>query len=156
LGAGAIVRGLTEFFLGCAVALVVGGTVSQWFTGYSGSLVAAAALVIAYALMPDTGFVIALACAPLLLSLCGDNVTSRVLGCKPLHYLGEISYSVYLGHFLFSSLAYRLISPAWMAQSPSHAVVGVAVLTVVIIVASSITFYMIERPARRWLGGRSN
>jgi peptidoglycan/LPS O-acetylase OafA/YrhL len=34
LGGGAIVRGLTEFFLGCAVALVVGGTVSQWFMGY--------------------------------------------------------------------------------------------------------------------------
>jgi peptidoglycan/LPS O-acetylase OafA/YrhL len=63
---------------------------------------------------------------------------------------------VYLGHFLFSSLAYRLISPAWMAQSSSHAVAGGAVLTVVVIVASSITYYMVERPSRRWLGGRSS
>ena len=154
LGPGALVRGLTEFFLGCAVALAAGGGMSHWLMGRHGSVVAAGLMVLAYALVPDTGFVIALACAPLLLSLCGNNPVSRVLGSKPLHFLGEISYSVYLGHFLFSSVAYRLIHPSWMAESVWQALAGGLGLTAIILALSSITYYWVELPARYWLGGR--
>lgn len=154
MGVGAIVRGLTEFFLGCAVALATGGRLSAWLMGRWGSIAAAGLMLLAYALVADTGFVIALACAPLLLTLCGDNPVSRVLGARPLHFLGEISYSVYLGHFLFSSLAYRVIGPAWMAESAWHALAGGLTLTVIILALSSITYYWVELPARRWLSGR--
>lgn len=155
IGPGAVTRGLTEFGLGCAVALYAGGSAAQWLATRQGSLLSAGVLLLAYALVPDTGFIIALACAPLLLSLCGTNPVSRVLGSSPLNFLGEISYSVYLGHFLFSSIGYRLISPQWMAESHLHAVLGGLLLTAWVLALSTLTYRFVERPARTRFGGRS-
>ncbi|MGO3742268.1 acyltransferase family protein [Kerstersia sp.] len=154
IGWPAIARGLPEFALGCAVAFVIQGKLSLWLQTRRGSVVAAAILLITYALVPDTGFIIAVACAPLLLTLCGKNPVSWLLGTRPIYFLGEISYSVYLGHFLFSSAAYRFISPTWMAQSFTQAIIGGLLLTLFVVVCSTITYYLVEQPARRWFGGR--
>ncbi len=152
-GMGAIARGLTEFSLGCATALLMHGAAARWLAGERGALVALAIMAAGYAVVADTNIIIALACAPLLLSLCGDNAASRVLGSRPLHFLGEISYSLYLGHFFFVSLAYRLVDPVWMAGGAWQALAGGAVLTAIIIGLSTLTYYWVEVPARRWLGG---
>ncbi|GAA0505172.1 MAG: acyltransferase family protein [Pigmentiphaga sp.] len=156
IGPGAVTRGLTEFGLGCAVALCAEGSAAQWLASRRGSLLAAGLLLLTYGLVPDTGFIIALACSPLLLSLCGNNPVGRALGSPPLNFLGEISYSVYLGHFLFSSVGYRLVSPQWMASSHVHAVLGGLLLTAWVIALSTLTYRLIERPARIRFGGRSS
>jgi len=153
-GFAGIARGLSEFALGCAVFNVAASDLGTWLKSELGSLVAALILVIAYALTPDTGFVIAVAAAPLLLTLCADNLVSRALGSRVVFFLGEISYSIYLGHFLFSSVCYRLISVRWMRGGPIEAAAGIAFIVAFVLVLSTITYYAVERPARDFLSGR--
>jgi peptidoglycan/LPS O-acetylase OafA/YrhL len=110
--------------------------------------------MVSYALTPDTGFVIALGVAAAILSLSGSNWLSSFFGWKPVHFLGEISYSIYLGHFLFSSIAYRLVSLAWMRSSTVAACLGLLLITAFVIMMSTLTYYGVERPGRDWMSGR--
>ncbi len=117
----------------------------------TGSLAALAILLVVFAFTPDTGFVIGLATAPLLLALTGENAVSRAFGSRIVHFLGEISYSVYLGHFLFSSIAYRLVNVQWMQTGAVQLVLGLAGITAFVLAMSTITYYAIERPGRNLL-----
>jgi len=149
-----IARGLTEFLLGCATVQIFNTLPADWLRRDLGSLLAFAGLVVCYLLTPDTGFVIAVFTAPLLLSLSGSNIASRMFAWLPIYFLGEISYSVYLGHFLFSSVAYRFISVPWMKESPINALAGAAFVIAFVIACATTTFYLVEKPGRRLLRGR--
>lgn len=149
-----IARGLSEFALGCAVFNVASSGVGNWLKSETGAIVAVIILVIAYALTPDIGFDIGVAAAPLLLTLCADNAVSRALGGRVVFFLGEISYSIYLGHFLFSSISYRIVSVAWMRTSPLATVLGIAFIVIFVLALSTLTFYTVELPARNFLSGR--
>ncbi|MFZ0499598.1 MAG: acyltransferase [Steroidobacteraceae bacterium] len=149
-----LTRGLTEFLLGCATVQVFNTSLADWLRRDLGSLLAFAGLVVCYLLTPDTGFVIALCAAPLLLSLSGSNIASRMFAWLPIYFLGEISYSVYLGHFLFSSVAYRFISVPWMKESSLHALAGAAFIIAFVLACATATYYLIERPGRRLLRGK--
>jgi peptidoglycan/LPS O-acetylase OafA/YrhL len=153
-GYAAIARGLSEFFLGCVTAAFYGGAVSRWLEGRAGSAVAFTALVICFLLTPDTGFVIAVFCAPLILALCGNNVIARLFDNGPVFFLGEISYSIYLGQFLFNSIAYRVISIPWMKTGTVQLITGLCGIFVFVMLASTLTYYMVERPGRDLLRGR--
>jgi len=153
-GIAALGRGLTEFALGCAVANLVDSRTAHWLQTTTGSLLAAAVVIIGFALTPDTSFAIGLVTAPLLLSLLAANPVSRAIGSPVVYFLGEISYSVYLGHFILSSMFYRLISVAWMKLNWWHAVIGIVGITVFVLAISTLTYYTIERPARDYLSGR--
>jgi peptidoglycan/LPS O-acetylase OafA/YrhL len=153
-GFAGIARGLSEFFFGCCVMMLHGERIATWLQGAPGAAAAAAVLVIVYLAMPDTGFAIALGTAPLLLALCSDNPVSRFFGWQPVFFLGEISYSIYLGHFLFNSIAYRLVSVAWMRTGTVPAIVGVALIVAFVLSLSTVFYYAIERPGRSLLRGR--
>jgi peptidoglycan/LPS O-acetylase OafA/YrhL len=149
-----IARGLTEFVLGCATVQVFNTSLADWLRRDLGSVLAFAGLVVCYLLTPNTGFVIAFFTAPLLLSLSGSNIASRMFAWQPIYFLGEISYSVYLGHFLFSSVAYRLVSVPWMKESSINALAGAAFITAFVIACATATYYLVEKPGRRLLRGR--
>ena len=153
-GFGGLARGLSEFLLGCATVNLYQRPIAQWLQSNLGAWLAVLFLAVVFALTPDTGFVIGIATAPLLLTLSADNAVSRMVGSRPLFFLGEISYSIYLGHFLFSSAAYRVVSVQWMKTGTLQVVVGVTVVTAIVVVASTVTYYAIERPGRDWLSGR--
>jgi peptidoglycan/LPS O-acetylase OafA/YrhL len=153
-GTEGIARGLTEFTFGCATANLFSSPVSTWLQSRIGSLVAAAGLVLCFALTPDTGFVIAFFTAPLLLALSGDNAVSRVLGSGPIYFLGEISYSIYLGHFLLSTISYRLISPVWMQSGPLQTTLGIIGIIVFVLSVATLMYHFVERPGRDLLRGR--
>jgi peptidoglycan/LPS O-acetylase OafA/YrhL len=153
-GFSGISRGLTEFALGCCVANIYMSPVANWLRTNTASLLAFLAFVICFALTPDTGFVIGVFTAPLLLSLSGENFLSRVFGCRPVYFLGEISYSIYLGHFLFSSLAYRLISVSWMRSGATNTALGLVCIVAFVLLLSTLTYYTVERPGRDLLSGR--
>jgi peptidoglycan/LPS O-acetylase OafA/YrhL len=153
-GFAGIARGLSEFMLGCFVMGLYGTPIAAWLQRTAGSLLAAAALVLCYLLTPDTGFVIAIGAAPLLLTLCRNNVVSRFFGWQPVFFLGEISYSIYLGHFLFSAIAYRLVSVPWMRTGPMPAAAGIALIVAFVLTMSTIFYYSVEQPGRRLLSGR--
>jgi peptidoglycan/LPS O-acetylase OafA/YrhL len=123
-------RGLSEFALGSVIASFFNSTPAAWLRSNIGSTVALAGLLVCFALTPNTGFAIAVFAAPLLLALSGKNYVSAFFGSTPVYFLGEISYSVYLGHFLFTSIAYRLISTQWMRTSWFATCVGVSFIVV--------------------------
>ena len=153
-GYAGIVRGLSEFLLGCATASFYGTPVAAWLQGRVGSLVAFATLVVCFLLTPDTGFIVGFCAAPLLLALCGNNAVVKLFDNPPVFFLGEISYSIYLGHFLFSTISYRLISVPWMQTGPIPLFLGCCFITAFVVGASTITYYAVERPGRDLLRGR--
>jgi peptidoglycan/LPS O-acetylase OafA/YrhL len=149
-----IARGLSEFALGCATLPLLNGAVARWLKSGSGSLAAVTAVAVCFALTPDTGFIIGLVTAPLLLSLCGENPVSRFLGNPVVFFLGEISFSIYLGHFLYSTIAYRLVSIAWMASGGAALAAGLCAIVAFVLAASTLTYFAVERPGRDLLRGR--
>ncbi len=153
-GFAGVARGLSEFTLGCLVMNLSGSRMAAWLQRDSGSLVALAIIVLCYLLTPDTGFVIAACSIPLLLALSRPNLAGRFFGCRPIFFLGEISYSIYLGHFLFSAIAYRIVSPAWMKTGNGPALVGIALIIGFVLCLSTVCYYAVERPGRRLLSGR--
>jgi peptidoglycan/LPS O-acetylase OafA/YrhL len=153
-GYSGIVRGLSEFALGCATANFFGGPVARRLQTVPGSFAALAALFICFAFTPDTGFVIGLFTAPLLLALCADNPVSGLFSNRIVYFLGEISFSIYLGHFLYSTIAYRLISVPWMLTGTLPLIIGWMGIVAFVLAASTATYFAVERPGRDLLRGR--
>lgn len=147
-------RGLSEFSFGCAIASLYGTPFASWTQTRLGSALSVALLAVCYLLVRDTNFFCALCAAPLILSLCGTNAVSRLLGWGPFYFLGEISFSIYLGHFLFSTVSYRIINPAWMLTGWLPTVVGLIGIFAFVVILSTITYYTIEKPGRDLLGGQ--
>lgn len=153
-GFGGIARGGSEFLLGCVLINLYGSRTAAWLQTNVGSLAAAGLLLLCYLLTPDTSFAVAVCAAPLLLTLARNNVVSRVIGCRPIFFLGKISYSIYLGHFLLSSIAYRLVSATWMKAGAIQTSIGVIVFVGFVLGVSTCLYYLVERPGRQLLGGR--
>jgi peptidoglycan/LPS O-acetylase OafA/YrhL len=71
---------------------------------------------------------------------------ARLLALRPLHYLGEISYSVYLVHYcVLGGLNLLAIRPAGLYA---------AAALVLTLATSAATYRWIERPARRFVTRR--
>jgi peptidoglycan/LPS O-acetylase OafA/YrhL len=149
-----ISRGLTEFAVGSLCVAFFASPIADWLRSSLGSTLAVSALLVCYALTPETSFAIAVCAAPLMLALSGQNPVSRFFGWTPVYFLGEISYSVYLGHFLFSSIAYRLVSVAWMRSGPLATGLGLIFIIAFVLGLSTLAYFAIERPGRNWLAGR--
>jgi peptidoglycan/LPS O-acetylase OafA/YrhL len=149
-----LARGLSEFGLGCVTANLYGSRAADWLRTNLGAAVAAAVLIVTFSFPPETWFGIGLVTAPLLLALSGKNFVSAALAWGPIYFLGEISYSIYLGHFLFGSVAYRLVSTEWMKTGAFATIVGFVVITAFVVGLSTVTYYAIERPGRDLLGGK--
>jgi peptidoglycan/LPS O-acetylase OafA/YrhL len=88
----------------------------------------------------------------LILGLAGENLLSRALGVRPLVFVGEASYSLYLLHFnpwnlIHGSHVLDALGVAWMDPWISY---------VLLIVLAVCALYFIEKPAQRklreWLG----
>jgi peptidoglycan/LPS O-acetylase OafA/YrhL len=153
-GVTGISRGLTEFALGCLCVSFLSGGLADWLRSNLGSALALLALLVCYALTPATSFAVAVFAAPLILALTGKNRVSAFFGWTPVYFLGEISYSIYLGHFLFTSIAYRMVNVEWMRSGVLQTVLGVAFIIGFVLSLSTVTYYAIERPGRDWLSGQ--
>jgi peptidoglycan/LPS O-acetylase OafA/YrhL len=149
-----ISRGLSEFALGCATAPFFGTPMARRLQSRLGSTLAFAALVICFALIPDTGFAVGLFTAPLLLAVCAKNPVSGLLSNPLVYFLGEISFSIYLGHFLYSTIAYRLVSIPWMQTGPLQLTIGLCCIALFVLIAATLTYFAVERPGRDLLRGR--
>lgn len=153
-GFAGIARGLSEFVLGCTVIVLFESPLARWLQRDATSVLAVAALVASYLLTPTTGFAVAICAVPVLLALSADSLAGRFFAWRPVFFLGEISYSIYLGHFLFSSVAYRIVSVAWMRSGPWQTAAGIGLIVVFVLVLSTLCYYGIERPGRTLLAGR--
>jgi len=148
-----LVRCLLEFAGGTAIAALWLRWRSQWRRPALISGGVAALLLGSWiaGLAPET-LAVPVAFAALLLALAlSAGRPGNPLEAAPLHYLGEISYATYLGHFLLW-FAFKL---AFVSEA--HAVAWpLIVLYLALVLASSVALYhIVERPAQRWLNALS-
>lgn len=75
---------------------------------------------------------------------------SKALGAGPLHWLGQISFSLYLLHPTLASLAYLWLPPASLHLGPGlTALTWSAIMLACLLVLATLTWRFIEEPARR-------
>jgi peptidoglycan/LPS O-acetylase OafA/YrhL len=139
-----------ELLIGCTVALPSVRSLKSARYATILSLAGAAALawaIFAYdSFIPFPGIAAVLPClGAALIIYAGDahqGALSRLLGSRPLVYVGKISYSLYLVHWpilVFFKRAFPHVAPYWSA---------LWVLLAAFILASVI-YYCVEQPSRR-------
>jgi peptidoglycan/LPS O-acetylase OafA/YrhL len=112
-----------------------------------GGAAAALFLVLAGPSLPET------AVAPLLLAALLFAVAATAdrpgnpLGWRPIHYLGLISYSTYLVHFLL----FRVFKMAFVSEAGGMGFASAALFLLLTFAASVALFHLVERPAQRGL-----
>jgi peptidoglycan/LPS O-acetylase OafA/YrhL len=114
-------------------------------------LFASLAAILAAATSIATGLLAETMAMPLLfagllmaVALTADN-PANPLGWRPVHYLGEISYSTYLAHFLLFVL-FKLLFVDDASNVPLP-LLGLFLLMT--LAASVLLFHLVERPAQR-------
>jgi peptidoglycan/LPS O-acetylase OafA/YrhL len=138
---GALVRTVTGEILGwsgvawliAAMALLV----TQWDFGVRGQF-------LDFVVFLHKNFLMAPGCVLLILALAlGGSSIARALGRRVPTYLGEVSYSIYLGHpFVFTFLfVIGLGAPAY----------EMTIGFILVVVWASLLYYSIERPGKAWL-----
>ena len=143
-----VARALVEFTMGTILCVLW----SRHRSNAHAAIAVATAVFVAAALGWAWGFAetlmvpVGLAALLLMIALAGDG-TGNPLSWKPIHYLGEISYSTYLGHFLlFVAFKLALVEDASRIPLP---LIGLFLL--LMLAASVALHHGVERPAQRRL-----
>jgi peptidoglycan/LPS O-acetylase OafA/YrhL len=120
----------------------------SWLTSRSSGAVTV--LILLLMAVPNSDIAIVVLFAPLILSLTeGSSTIARFLSSRPVHWLGTISYSLYLVHRLTDELFRSAIQARLETVHVPHAFTVACVLIVPISIAFAVcTYYGIERPAR--------
>lgn len=144
-------RCLAGFVMGCLLCQLW-----QRWHGTRGAAIAAAAgcaaifgLAAIHAL-PETAFVPIAFFAGLLALALADGPVVRLLGSRAMRYLGEISYSTYLVHFLL----FILFKLAFVDRSLQIGWLALAGYLGLVLAASIGLYHGLEKPAQRWLNAR--
>ena len=84
-----------------------------------------------------------------IITLADDrSVPARLLGTRPLHWLGVLSYSLYLDHFVTTFLHRRFL-PVFTRVVPAHAeFLTIMAQTVCALLLAVVTYQLIEKPGR--------
>jgi len=125
----------------------------------SGVHAAAVVWIVAALLLPVSDVLVIPGFAALVFTTGKDGgVIARLLACRPLHRLGELSYSVYLMHFF----AGGLVGQVWthgVQKMNLHVILGRSLFLtsvfVAVVAVSATTYRYIERPFQDLLRGRS-
>jgi peptidoglycan/LPS O-acetylase OafA/YrhL len=122
------------------VALVL--LVAQWDFGERGQF-------LDYVVFLHKNFLMAPGCALLILALAfGGSSIARALGHRVPTYLGEVSYSIYLGHpFVFTFMFVLGFGAAAYTMTIGFVLVAVW---------ASVLYFSIERPGKAWLRAAFN
>lgn len=144
-------RCLLEFALGNVVCIVWQRWRHHPATAPLAALAALAALTAGLATgAAEAAFVPALFAAALLALAADRGPVARLLSTPRLVYLGEISYSTYLAHYLLFT-AVKLVFAGPDLQIGAGAV---ALYAGVVLAASVVLYHGLEKPAQRWLNAR--
>jgi peptidoglycan/LPS O-acetylase OafA/YrhL len=162
-------HGFVRCFAGFLIGMVIyrayldGLGRSLWANGVVMTALTILLFLLMHLLAPDA---LTVATFPLLIlgAAYGSAGINRILQSKPLQRLGDWSFSIYLMHqpliLLFFTLSLTLkppTDPAQMAAKPDP-VTGWVICAIVIaltLVVSALVYRFWERPARRWINGRS-
>ena len=81
------------------------------------------------------------------------KAVSRILSIRPLLYLGEISYSVYLIHYPMQ-LIVKTLDEGFNIGINYSSKVFFCIFTVIVIIVSHITHYGFEKPVQKYIRGK--
>ncbi len=150
-----LVRCVMGFSLGVVMARTMSVNGRRSMGGNAGAVLVVALLAfVAYAYqkpgMEGADYVVVLFAYPALIfvSLGNRSFLSPILRSKPMVFLGDISYSVYLTHPLIGMVVGRLFGLKVLPYLGMVAVVGAVLLV------ATFTYYTVEQPARRYLTRR--
>ena len=144
-----LLRCLTEFTTGSIVcALWLRWRDLNW-APIGAALLAVLLAGICTAGAPETLIVPALFAAILLLLALTAGRQGNPFELKWTHYLGEISYATYLGHFILWK-AFKLV---FVTDATAVSPAKIALYLSLVLLASIALYHLIERPAQRWLNG---
>lgn len=117
----------------------------------SAQIAFATGLLVCTAFEPLWFCFVPLAAALICTLACRDAVLSRILSVAPLVYLGEISYSLYMWHWLILNSANTANAPSWLeGWSERYAVdVSAAAQLAVTIFAAVLSYHFLEQPCRQ-------
>jgi peptidoglycan/LPS O-acetylase OafA/YrhL len=154
-GALAVLRCLDEFLIGCVAYVTLGRNsgrilASDW--------IAFATLGLLLLLLQSDGPDIAavLLFAPLIVAtVANDGLFAQMLNARPLIWLGEISYSLYLVQDLVKYATTQFLAAAGLHHQSQLSFPASAALCAAMLVAclavSTLTYRLVEQPARRYL-----
>ena len=147
-----LLRCIAGFTLGLAAfRLAQAPVLARWMAKPLAGDVAALA-VVALMLLPGTDVLLVAAFVPLVATLAaGRSRIARVLGRPVMHWLGTVSYSIYLVHRPVEDLLRPALTSALQALRVPHAFSAAAALMVPpVLLMSALTYRLIEQPCRIW------
>jgi len=116
--------------------------------GFAGTFgVLAAAPSLPYAILHDGLLMPLFGC--IILGLAGVNPLSKALGIRPLVFVGEASYCLYLLHFNF----WNLIHDSHVLDKLGLARFDPWISYVLLIGLALLALHLVEKPVQRWLRG---
>jgi peptidoglycan/LPS O-acetylase OafA/YrhL len=156
VGAPALARVSGEFLCGAALCRAIG--LGSRLPPPGGDWLAAVSFLLflfgASDGWADLGLV-ALLAFTILGTATADSYWAQILGSRPLVWMGEISYSIYMIHFPVLLLMRRFWERVGVGAWPDPAKSAAYAATVVLVIAlAALLFYAVERPARTRLRDR--
>lgn len=85
------------------------------------------------------------------------GLLSRLLSVRPLMWLGDLSYSVYLNHVCLMAILgffWSRTVPHVLGEGAANRIMWIIFTYAVVIAVSHLTYNRVERPARQWLAQR--
>jgi peptidoglycan/LPS O-acetylase OafA/YrhL len=154
-GALAMLRCFDEFLLGCVAYVTFGRNTggilaSDWIAFPTLGLL----LLLLQSDGPDIAVVLLFA-SLIVATVANDGRFVRLLNTRPLIWLGEISYSLYLIQDLIKYGTTELLSAAGLGRQtqlslPASAALAAA-MTVTCLMVATLTYRLVEAPARRYI-----
>lgn len=153
-GPTALWRCLPQFFLGCICYRVYRQGLID--TRAWGGFVFAATLLMLYFDYRDA-VVVTLFPLIILSAVSARGASGRILNARPVVWLGEISFSVYLVHGLVQHATTHALNALDLDQtefSVGHSWLALSLMLLTVFVVSIASYRFFERPMRRWLNER--
>jgi peptidoglycan/LPS O-acetylase OafA/YrhL len=158
-GAPAVLRCLTEFLLGCVIYATFGRSAGGRNEGsiLASDWIAFATLGLLLLLLQSNGPDIATVLLFGLLigvAAANDGRFAQLLNARPLVWLGEISYSLYLVQDLIKYVTTESLAAAGLHQlqlSIPESLVLAGAMILACLAVSSLTYRLVEEPARRYM-----
>ena len=88
--------------------------------------------------------------AALMVAVAANDSRLPFLSRGPVHYLGQISYAVYLSHMFL----YTLFKLVFVSDVSDIGLVPAAGFIAATLLVSALLFHFVERPAQRWINAR--
>ena len=154
-------------FVRCLLEFLLGALLYQWHRSgrldgvlrRDAAFVASAASVILMMHYDVADIVIVPAFMALILAgVRNDGRVTRVLNTRPLVWLGDVSFSMYMVHGVVEEMSHSLFvaltgSPVGIAFGPAASWGMAAFLVGVVLLIAHFTYRHVEIPARRYLNG---